>query len=233
MKRVSGGPAGVPEQGEPTPLPRLPRSPRSPSRIRIVLWILGIAALVVIALVVAARQKPSIPAPTLTLTPAPTSTLASAPTLTPHAVVMQQRSWILRPTLPATATQADRGAQVYRLVCSTCHGFGGEGLSYGEWVKTAPPNENCWQAKCHGGGHPVEGFALPHTIPPVVGSAFLSRFKNALALYNYTRRAMPWYAPGSMLDEEYWEVTAYLVRTNGLDPILTPLDPQRAARLVF
>lgn len=167
----------------------------------------------------ATPAAPTKPASTSTRPPAPTQPIATA----------TQKSWILLPPIPATATQADRGAEIYRLVCGTCHGFAGEGLSYGPWVKTSA--ESCWHTRCHGGGHPQDGFALPHYIPPVIGPDTLAHFGNALALYRYTRATMPMHAPGTMLDEEYWEVTAFLVRANGFDPILTPLNAQRAAEV--
>ena len=46
---------------------------------------------------------------------------SSAP---PSAVMAMPtpESWLLLPTLPASATQADVGAEVYRLVCKACHG---------------------------------------------------------------------------------------------------------------
>jgi hypothetical protein len=42
---------------------------------------------------------------------------------------------------------------------------------------------------------------------------------------------MPYQAPGSLTDQEYWEVTAYLVRANGADPIRVPLDEVRASQI--
>ncbi len=151
-------------------------------------------------------------------------TFAPAPTAT---------SWIIVPELPASATQADRGAEIYRLVCSSCHGDRGQGLTL-EWRMTwNPKDQNCWQSKCHALNHPSDGFDLPHYIPAIIGPNTLGRFTTALDLYNYNHAAMPWYAPGSMIEAESWQVTAFLVRENGVDPIQTPLTPTKAARLLL
>jgi mono/diheme cytochrome c family protein len=203
------------------------------------LAVFSLVALAVIALAFSLGKPPPAPAPSASSAPSPSVTIAPSPsaqilaTTTPAhtmpAAMGAQKSWILLPPMPANATQADRGAQIYRLVCSTCHGSAGEGLSYGPWVKTSA--ENCWQANCHGKGHPHDGFELPRYIPPVVGPNTVQKFQNALALYQFVRATMPMQAPGTMLDEEYWEVIAFLVRANGADPTTTPLDPQRAAEV--
>jgi hypothetical protein len=39
---------------------------------------------------------------------------------------------------------------------------------------------------------------------------------------------MPWQAPGSLSEDEYWKLTAFLIRQNGLDPGSTPLNEQNA-----
>jgi hypothetical protein len=42
---------------------------------------------------------------------------------------------------------------------------------------------------------------------------------------------MPWQAPRSRSEEEYWQLTAFLLRLNGVDPGDQPLTPERAASL--
>lgn len=138
---------------------------------------------------------------------------------------------LARPTLPANPSQADMGSQVYYYVCMACHGDQGQGLSP-EWVEAWElGEETCWQSRCHASNHPPEGFELPKYIPPVVGPVIPARFETALDLYTYIQEKMPWHAPGSLTEEEYWQVSAFLVRANGVDPGLQPLDKERAAAI--
>ena len=145
-----------------------------------------------------------------------------------------EESWLILPELPETATQADYGAEIYRLVCQDCHGDVGQGLTE-EWrIKGfVPEDQNCWQAKCHSSSHPIDGFALPRYVPPVAGEESLTRFNTSLDLYNFIRVAMPYHNPGSLVEQEYWQLTAFIVRLNGLDPMTAPLDEARAAKLVL
>jgi mono/diheme cytochrome c family protein len=140
-------------------------------------------------------------------------------------------SWIILPTLPATATQADVGAQIYRLVCKACHGDRGQGLTE-EWRATwNPADRNCWQSKCHAANHPPEGFDLPRSVPPVIGPGILAKYQTAQDLHAYLQARMPWYAPGTLTDEEYWQLTAYLARANGLFDEATVLTASNAASI--
>ena len=123
-----------------------------------------------------------------------------------------RESWLILPGLPLTATQADVGAEIYRLVCQDCHGNQGQGLT-DEWrAEWAPERQNCWQSKCHAPNHPPEGFILPRYVPPLIGPSTLSRFETTLDLYNYIRVNMPWHNPGSLQEAEYWQLTAFLAR---------------------
>lgn len=136
-------------------------------------------------------------------------------------------SWIYL-DLPEDATQVERGAEIYRLVCSTCHGDRGQGLTR-EYLATVPVEErNCWQSKCHAANHPPDGFTLPRGIPGIVGNSLTNRFPTALDLYAFIRANMPWHAPGTMLDQEYWEVTAFVLTLNGVDLQGKALGPASA-----
>ncbi len=138
---------------------------------------------------------------------------------------------LARPTLPAQPDQADLGSQVYYYVCMACHGDMGQGLTP-EWIASWEIGDRpCWQSKCHASNHPPEGFQLPEYIPAVVSPAVVARFANALELHDYLVQAMPWQAPGTLADEEYWQLTAYLVRENGIDPSPLPLTSNNAARV--
>jgi hypothetical protein len=141
--------------------------------------------------------------------------------------------WIILPKLPATAPQADTGAEIWRLVCQDCHGNRGQGLT-AEWrAQWAPADQNCWQSKCHAANHPPEGFVLPRSVPALVGPKALDQLSTALALHDYICTLMPWYNPGCLEDIQCWELTAFLVRKNGIKLPNSPLDRASAARLLL
>jgi cytochrome c len=140
---------------------------------------------------------------------------ASTPTPTPPAMMPLPADIFARPTLPAQPSQADLGSQVYWLHCMVCHGDHGEGLTdeyRAAWPKV---DQNCWQARCHGDPRNPESFALPKYVPPLIGPGALSHFQTAASLYGFIKTSMPFQAPGSLQDQEYWELTAFLARANG------------------
>ncbi len=140
---------------------------------------------------------------------------------------------LARPTLPPTPSQADYGAQVYWLSCLPCHGDRGQGLTE-EFRQTYPPEDrNCWESGCHGERPYESGFRLPTEIPAVIGKGTIEKFLNAAALQSYIRAAMPYWKPGSLSDEEAWQVTAFLLRENGLWNASTAIGPQNAAQITW
>jgi cytochrome c5 len=153
---------------------------------------------------------------------------ASAPT------TEAEESWLILPDMPETATHANYGAEIYRLVCRDCHGGVGQGLT-DEWRAEgfAPEDQNCWQSKCHNGTHPVEGFVLPKYVPPIAGELALARFETAFDLYNYIRSAMPYHNRGSLLDIEYMQLTAFIAELNGLERLPATLDETVAEQIVL
>jgi mono/diheme cytochrome c family protein len=119
------------------------------------------------------------------------------------------------PTVPAQPSQAEQGAFVYCQVCMTCHGDVGQGLD--EWRKELdPPDNNCFQAECHGPRHPPEGFEIPKYAPVVMGAGVLDHYGDANTLHDYLVRTMPWWNPGYLQPEEYWQLTAFLLEANGV-----------------
>jgi len=139
-----------------------------------------------------------------------------------------EKSWILV-DLPPDATQLQYGAEVWRLVCSACHAYDGTGLT-DKWRSTWPPeDQNCWQAKCHGPGHPPDGFELP-IAPGVVGDAALAGFPTAKELHNYIQAAMPWQDPDSLTTKDSWSVTAYVIKLNRMNPG-DNLGPENASEI--
>lgn len=161
----------------------------------------------------------AVPRPENMATPfPPTSTPASS-------------GWLLLPPFPENATQADRGAEIYRLVCQSCHGDRRQGLT-ADWIATWPEqDQNCWTSKCHAANHPPDGFELPHTVPALGGAGALRPFSTALDLYQYIHDNMPWHNPGSLTDEQYWQLSAFLLREQGITALALPLDEKSAANL--
>jgi mono/diheme cytochrome c family protein len=147
-------------------------------------------------------------------------------------------NWIIL-DLPPDAAQIDYGREIYRLVCSACHGDIGQGLTP-EWRSTwAPEDQNCWQSKCHGDNHPPEGFTFP-VAPAINNLTRQSKFATALQLQAYIHAAMPWYKPGGLTEERAWQVTAYVLHLNQIHagPVLNAataatirLAPESAASL--
>jgi cytochrome c len=133
--------------------------------------------------------------------------------------------------LPASASQAEHGAQLYVLICQDCHGDQGQGLTDAWRATWDPKDQNCWQSKCHAANYPPDGFALPHYVPPVVGPAVVARFATAADLHAFIQQNMPWYAPGSLNENDYWQLTAYLMQANGFSLAGHLLDPASAGQI--
>lgn len=146
----------------------------------------------------------------------------------PAAAMPPTREWVLV-DLPASATQLQYGAEVYRLVCSACHGNQGQGLTDAWRATWAPSDQNCWQSKCHGPSHPPDGFQLP-IAPAIAGSGTLSGFRSALDLHALIQYEMPWQNPNSLTEKDTWSVTAFVLEMNGIDPG-PGLGPATAAKI--
>ena len=135
---------------------------------------------------------------------------------TPIASPLGTVDRLAEPTLPAAPSQADHGAQVYWLSCLPCHGDRGQGLT-DEFRDTYPKEDRfCWNSGCHGARPYDNGFKLPMTIPAVVGAGTLQKFADASVLEGYIKGAMPFWKPGSLTDDQTWQVTAFILRANGL-----------------
>lgn len=123
---------------------------------------------------------------------------------------------LAKPTLPAEPSQADLGAQDYWLYCLPCHGDQGQGLTQ-EFRETYPPEEvDCWQSGCHGKTPYENGFILPTKVPALIEHTALAKFTDAAQLNAYIRATMPFWKPGSLSEEDAWEVTAFILRENKL-----------------
>ena len=138
---------------------------------------------------------------------------------------------LAEPTMPAVPSQADYGAQVYWLSCMPCHGDRGQGLT-DEFRQLYPPeDQNCWNSGCHGKRPYTNGFTIPTTIPALIGPGTLQKFQTAANLHGFIAAAMPFWKPGSLTDEQYWQVTAFLLRQNGLWDARAELNSSNAAQV--
>ncbi len=148
---------------------------------------------------------------------------------TATAQTMPTPDRLAQPTLPAEPSQADKGAQVYWLSCLPCHGDSGQGLT-DEFKQTYPEEDrNCWKSGCHGNNPYERGFTIPKVIPAIIGPGALQKFPDALGLRAYVFAAMPFWKPGSLTDEEAWQVTAFLLRENNLRTSRDDLNESNAA----
>ncbi len=139
---------------------------------------------------------------------------------------------LAEPTLPASPLQADYGAQAYWLNCSPCHGDKAQGLT-DEFRKQYPPeDQNCWTSHCHGKVTYENGFTIPKVVPALVGPGPLAKFPTAANLYGFIHAAMPFQKPNSLSDEDYYKITAFLLRQNGLIDGQTEVDASNAAQIV-
>ncbi len=174
----------------------------------------SLVALAVFVVAAFAASGEPVTAQQLSTTPTP------VPTRRMPGQIVTGTDWIIL-DLPITATQMDYGHEIYRLVCSACHGDIGQGLTP-EWRSTwAPEDQDCWKSKCHAPNHPPDGFTLP--VAPAINNLTLTgTFPTALQLQAYIHAAMPWYNPGGLTDERAWQVTAYVLKLNGVNvgPVL-------------
>jgi len=161
----------------------------------------------------------------------PPVNLQATPTSSSSLMSPLPSGGLIYSNLPANASQVDYGKEAYRLVCGACHGDKGQGLT-ADWIATwAPEDQNCWQSKCHAGNHPPDGFALPHTVPAIFNRDELQLFKTALDLETFIQDNMPWQNPGELKPEEYFNITAYILKVSGIDPMNQVLTSHLAASI--
>lgn len=95
--------------------------------------------------------------------------------------------------LPPGSGTAEQGEALYEEKCSTCHGVFGEGE--GRWPKLA-------------GDEPLTGERPEKTVG--------NYWPYASTLWDYVHRAMPFYEPQSLSDDEVYSVVAYVLYLNEL-----------------
>jgi cytochrome c len=158
--------------------------------------------------------------------------LGSADAVQPQTTAIATIDRLAEPTLPANPSQADYGAQVYWLNCSACHGDRAQGLT-DEFRQLYPPeDQNCWKSHCHGKVTYENGFTVPTLVPQLVGTGSLAKFDTAANLYGFIHAAMPFQKPNSLTDEQYYQITAFLLRQNGLIDDQTEVTASNAAQII-
>ncbi len=111
--------------------------------------------------------------------------------------------------LPAGRGSVRDGEELYVQHCAACHGDFGEGVQR-------------WPALMGGRG------SLTSEQPRrTIGSYW----QHAPVVFDYIRRAMPYQAPQSLTNDEYYAITAYVLHLNELLPDDATLDRYSLARL--
>jgi cytochrome c len=135
------------------------------------------------------------------------------------------------PVLPANPNQAEKGSYAFWQYCLPCHGDRGQGLTE-DFRQLYPPEDNyCWESGCHGQRPYPNGWTLPTSVPAVLGSDSLTRFDTAATLFAFVRNTMPFQAPGSLDEETYWEIVAFLVEGQGQSLGGESLGPANASAI--
>lgn len=116
--------------------------------------------------------------------------------------------------LPRGQGTYDQGAQVYAAKCAACHGVNGEGNG---------PNPRLIGAEPHQGFPFGKDFKIPKTVG--------NYWPYATTLYDYTHRAMPLQAPGSLTPDETYAIVAYLLVANDVVPRTAVIDAQTLPRI--
>jgi len=157
---------------------------------------------------------------------------ASKPQTATTATPTFDVSRLAQPPTVYPPEQADNGAQTYWGMCMDCHGDRGQGLA-DEWRTSFEPDErDCWASGCHGPDFPENSFEILETgAPAISGPGNLARFSNAFELHRFVGENMPLFPPGSLTEEEAWDVTAYVLQLNESQPAGITLDETNSSAI--
>ena len=111
-----------------------------------------------------------------------------------------------------TKDQAKRGRPVYSRSCTECHGD--EPVAFGpNEHRSVLPNDAISFSLVSDPG--ASGFS---SAPPLTGGVFLRGWKNQTVanLYQYARSEMPQESPGSLTDQQYVDIIAYIFSLSSL-----------------
>jgi len=103
--------------------------------------------------------------------------------------------------LPEGSGTATQGKPVYEMYCASCHGIDGEGTLADKLV---------------GGRGTLDTEAPDKTVG--------SYWPYATTVFNYIRRSMPYTAPMSLTNEEYYAITAFVLNKNDIIAADTVID---------
>lgn len=67
--------------------------------------------------------------------------------------------------------------------------------------------------------------------PALVGPGFQATWRNALALWSFVSQNMPLGSPGSLAKAQYWDIVAFLLQRNGVEPDDRPLNAETAEQV--
>ena len=131
------------------------------------------------------------------------------------------------------SSQGGHGRDLFYIYCMPCHGDFGQGLTDEFRLRQYPPEDtNCWKSGCHGNRPYENGFTLPHTVPALIGRNTLTHFTTARDVYNFIHTAMPFNKPGSLTQEQYLQLLAYLLEQNHIVPAGVQLEPNTLQNIV-
>lgn len=117
------------------------------------------------------------------------------------------------PTLPPDPSQVDKGQYLYYFHCMPCHGDQGQGLT-DEWRDVwEEDHQNCWVRGCHGNNQPAS-VLIPTVVPSVINSTQLQKFSASNDLFNFLKNTHPPQKPGSLTEDEYHDLAAFLFEEN-------------------
>lgn len=111
--------------------------------------------------------------------------------------------------LPRGRGSVEAGAVLYRDQCAACHGARGEGVD----------------------PYPALVGGIGSLRAPQPTLTVTSYWPSATVLWEYTRRAMPYGAPGSLTVDQVYAVSAYLLSLDGIVPAGTVLDEATLPRV--
>jgi len=95
--------------------------------------------------------------------------------------------------LPDGSGTVAKGKPLYDMYCAACHGFDGEGTLANKIV---------------GGRGTLDSDAPVKTVG--------SYWPYATTIFNYVRRSMPYTAPMSLTNDDYYAITAYMLNKNDI-----------------
>ena len=111
--------------------------------------------------------------------------------------------------LPPGHGSGREGAALYQALCAACHGMRGEGRNDFPVL--------------------VGGQGTLRTATPILTVG--SYWPYATTLWDYIRRAMPYWSPGTLTTDQVYALTAFILQMNGVIPVETILNETTLARV--